>query len=67
MKLSLSINGEAGFLAAACSIADALSEWGYGNEMVAVALNGEFVPRSNWSQLLSENDSVEIVTAVEGG
>ena len=35
---------------------------------VAVALNGEVVPRSAWaSARVQENDSVEIVYAVQGG
>ena len=35
---------------------------------IAVALNGELVRRSEWpSTLVSDNDQVEIVTAVAGG
>jgi sulfur carrier protein len=35
---------------------------------VAVALNGEVVPRSAWaSARVQENDAVEIVYAVQGG
>ena len=34
---------------------------------IAVALNGEVLPRDGYRRLLSEGDEVEIVTAVQGG
>ena len=35
---------------------------------VAVAVNGEVVPRSTWaSKRLGEGDSVEVLTAAQGG
>jgi sulfur carrier protein len=35
---------------------------------IAVARNGEVVPRSIWpSEILSEGDRVDVVTAVQGG
>ncbi|WP_020520446.1 sulfur carrier protein ThiS [Catelliglobosispora koreensis] len=35
---------------------------------VAVAVNGEVVPRSAWeSHLLADGDSVEVLTAAQGG
>lgn len=34
----------------------------------AVALNGEVIPKSNWSeQELQENDQILIITATQGG
>ncbi|WP_250001317.1 sulfur carrier protein ThiS [Actinoplanes sp. M2I2] len=35
---------------------------------VAVAVNGEVVPRSTWdARALAEGDSVEVLTAAQGG
>ncbi|XVV13497.1 sulfur carrier protein ThiS [Actinoplanes sp. CA-131856] len=35
---------------------------------VAVAVNGEVVPRSTWSAVpLAEGDAVEVLTAAQGG
>ncbi|MCW2538696.1 MAG: sulfur carrier protein ThiS [Frankiales bacterium] len=35
---------------------------------IAVALNGEVVPRSTWSDVvLADGDRVDVVTAVQGG
>lgn len=34
---------------------------------IAVACNGEVVPRSQWAQLVEERDAIEIVKAVQGG
>lgn len=34
---------------------------------IAVARNGEVVPRSQWSQGIDEGDEIEIVRAVQGG
>ncbi|HJQ02138.1 MAG TPA: sulfur carrier protein ThiS [Jatrophihabitans sp.] len=35
---------------------------------IAVAVNGEVVPRGSWSQtVLAAGDQVEVVTAVQGG
>ncbi|BAU96374.1 sulfur transfer protein [Corynebacterium suranareeae] len=34
---------------------------------VAVAINAAVVPRSQWSRMISNEDSVEILTAIQGG
>ena len=39
-----------------------------GRRGVAIARNGEVVPRGSWtSQLVSEGDLVELLTATQGG
>lgn len=37
------------------------------SEGVAVAVNGKVVPASRWGQLLADADTVDILTAVQGG
>ena len=34
---------------------------------VAVAINAAVVPRSQWSRAINNNDSVEVLTAIQGG
>lgn len=51
-------------------LADLVRALGYGEEAagIAVALNGEVVPRAAWPRTgLSAGDNVEIVGAVQGG
>lgn len=67
--MTITCNGEA-LTTTACSLADLLAaRLGEAEPPgVAVAVNGEVVPRSVWSApLLADGDVVEIVTAVQGG
>jgi len=76
----INLNGAAHPIAGGTSVADlvsavtgrAITATGQpadgGRLGVAVALNADIVPRSQWSQtILDVNDNVEIVTAVQGG
>lgn len=50
------------------SIAELLAELNYVCEKVAVAVNGEFIPRSNYNKnIIKENDIIDILSAVQGG
>ncbi len=50
------------------SIAELLAELNYVCEKVAVAVNGEFIPRSNYNKkIIKENDVIDILSAVQGG
>ena len=63
------VNGEMRLVTAE-SVERMLDELGYpaGTPGIAVALNGEIVPRRRWSdQRLASGDEVEIVEAVQGG
>lgn len=69
MTIRLTINGERREVSHTC-LADLLSELGYSPESrgVAVAVNRELVPKNGWQGYnLSTGDSVEIVSAVQGG
>ena len=50
------------------SVRGLLDEMGLDGRGVAVARNGEIVPRSSWeSEMLQNGDVIEIVTAAAGG
>jgi sulfur carrier protein len=53
---------------AAVDVAAALSELGYGEAVVATALNGEFVPAgARPGARLTEGDRLEVVAPMQGG
>jgi len=53
---------------AAADLASALQELGYGDAVVATALNSEFVPAHSRSDMrLTDGDRVEILAPMQGG
>ena len=66
--IKISLNDQAKQLPTGAKLAQALLDWGYQCEKIAVAVNGDFVPRSQYQQyVLCENDSVDVVAPVQGG
>lgn len=62
------INGEQRELGADASVLDALTALGAPSSGVAVAVDGEVVPRAGWSATaLADGARVEVLTAVQGG
>jgi sulfur carrier protein len=64
------LNGERSKLAAGTTVADALAALGLTREArgVAVAVDGEVVPRTTWESFaLGEDARVEVLTAMQGG
>jgi sulfur carrier protein len=64
------LNGEARDLRDGATVADAVDASGAPESRagVAVAVDGEVVPRSRWSDdTLSEGQRVEVLQAVQGG
>jgi sulfur carrier protein len=62
------INGQPRELTEGASVRDALTALGASGDGVAVALDGEVVPRAEWSAVvLDEGARVEVLTAVQGG
>ncbi|GAC1670159.1 MAG: sulfur carrier protein ThiS [Steroidobacteraceae bacterium] len=52
----------------ASDLASALQELGYGDSVVATALNGEFVPTSSRPRArLAEGDHIEVLAPMQGG
>ncbi len=68
MSMAVSLNGECQELPAEALLARALEEWSYVREEVAVAVNGEFVPREDYdTHRLHAGDCVDVVGPVQGG
>ena len=62
------INGEQRELADGARVLDALTALGAPGSGVAVAVDGEVVPRADWpAAALAEGSRVEVLTAVQGG
>lgn len=63
------VNGESKELSAGTTIEAVVADVGAGARLgVAVAVNGEVVPRSTWSEAtLNEGDQVEVLRAIGGG
>ncbi len=67
MSISVTINGEKQTLNETVSIAALLERRGQ-KAGVAVAINGEFIPKSQHaSQILKDADEIEIVAPMQGG
>lgn len=68
--MRVELNGAPRELAEAATLADAVRESGAGEGArgVAVALDGEVVPRAEWERTpLREGQSVEVLAAIQGG
>ena len=62
------INGERRELADGATVPDALGALGLPSAGVAVAVDGEVVPRARWAATaLGDGARVEVLTAVQGG
>jgi sulfur carrier protein len=62
------INGEQRELASDAGVLDALGALGLPRTGVAVAVDGEVVPKARWAATaLADGARVEILTAVQGG
>jgi sulfur carrier protein len=66
--VQLTVNGEALELPAGFSVAMLVGRLTPAVRGVAVAVNGEVVPRSTWQTAsLTDGDRVEVLTAAQGG
>ena len=63
-----SVNGTPWDVPAGATVADLVSAWCASPRGVAVACNGEVVPKSSWPRTpVTDGDRIEIVTAAAGG
>ena len=66
--LTLSLNGETLQLHEAINLSLLLEQQGFQAQKIAAAINGEFVPRSQYAQTaISDGDEIDIIQAVDGG
>jgi sulfur carrier protein len=63
--MKIEVNGEA--REGIATITDAVAAVTSARRGIAVALNGEVVPRSEWDRPLADGDAVEVLTATQGG
>jgi sulfur carrier protein len=67
-ELTIEVNGQDCVVSAGTTVAAVVAQWCQSPDGIAVARNGEVVPRSAWpSTDLDNDDHVEIVTAAAGG
>ena len=66
--MKISVNGETREAEPPCSVADLLDRFGYATGEVAVAVNGEFIPRAiHVRQAVEDGDELDIVAPQAGG
>jgi sulfur carrier protein len=66
--VQLNVNGEARIVPDPVSLADLVSTLTVRTTGIAVAVNGDVVPRTLWTgRSLADGDAIEILTAVQGG
>jgi sulfur carrier protein len=67
-RITVSLNGEARQIPADQPLSELIDAHTTSRTGVAVAVDGEVVPRAAWSGLrLAEGAKIEILTAVQGG
>jgi sulfur carrier protein len=68
--VNVSVNGSARHVDAGATVADVLADLGRDprGRGVAVAMNGEVLPRDRWATTpLTDRDRIEVLDAVQGG
>lgn len=65
--MTITVNGEPREVPDGTTVAQAVTEVTSQDKGIAVAVNGEVVPRAAWSRPLAGADRLEVVTAVQGG
>ncbi len=66
--MQLTVNGEAAEVADGATVADLVAARAPGHDRVAVARNGDVVPRSGWARTpLAPGDAVEVLAPTAGG
>jgi sulfur carrier protein len=66
--VQITLNGNQRSAPDGCSVAQLIGRVSDRTAGIAVAVNGEVVPRGSWpTTMLAAGDRVELVTAVQGG
>ena len=61
------VNDQEADVADDLTVAGLLTQFGFPDKGIAVAVDWAVIPRSQWNTLLREGSRVEVVTAVQGG
>lgn len=66
--LTLHVNGEPRELSQSCPLSEALGQWGHNGRIFAVAIDGEFVPRTAYDRVrLQGGERIEVLSPMQGG
>ena len=65
--MNLVVNGQATEVADGCTASQLVEQLSARRTGIAVAVDGEVLPRHAWDTALHEGASVEVLTAVQGG
>lgn len=64
----MTVNGKQISLETPVSVSEFLTENNYQTKRIAIEINGEILPKSQYeSRILSDSDTIEIVTFMGGG
>ncbi|MEJ2416140.1 MAG: sulfur carrier protein ThiS [Exilibacterium sp.] len=66
--IKVSLNNETRELPAQTHLGDAIEQWRFDGQNIAIAVNGTFIPRTDYTHtLLNQGDQIDIVKPVGGG
>ena len=65
--MQIIVNGQAQPLETPCSMQQLIEQMALGDQRIAVELNDEILPRSQYQKTLNDQDRIEIVQAIGGG
>ncbi len=66
--IKIKVNDQAIEVSSACSLQDALLEYGYKKKSNAVAINKNFIPQHQYSSVILQlGDEINIVAPMQGG
>jgi sulfur carrier protein len=65
--VKITVNGDSVEISEGASVATLVEQLGLPDKGIAVAIDWEVLPRSEWHTTLSDGAKIEVVTAVQGG
>ena len=67
-KIQIYINGKKKNINSNCNLINILEEYSLKNKLVAVEINQEVIPKSNYKTIkINKNDKIEILELIGGG
>ena len=67
-KIQIYINGKKKNINSNCNLVDIVEEYSLKNQLVAVEINQEVIPKSNYkTKKINTNDRIEILELIGGG